>query len=40
MTVAGANVAYVFASLAVLVMFWSKPHPVGRGSSSRLRSRS
>jgi hypothetical protein len=31
MTVAGANVGYVVASLAVLVMFWSQLHPVGRG---------
>ena len=31
MTVAGANVGYVVASLAVLVMFWSQMHPVGRG---------
>lgn len=31
MTIAGANVAYVVASLAVLVMFWSELHPIGRG---------
>ena len=31
MTVAGANVLYVAASLAVLVTFWSQLHPVGRG---------
>ena len=30
-TIAGANVGYVVASLAVLVMFWSQLHPVGRG---------
>jgi hypothetical protein len=31
MTIVGANVAYVAASLAVLVVFWSQLHPVGRG---------
>ena len=31
MTVAGANVAYVVGSLAVLVTFWSELHPIGRG---------
>ena len=30
MTVAGANVAYVVASVAVLVAFWSQLQPVGR----------
>ena len=31
MTVAGANVAYVVVSLAVLMMFWGQLHPIGRG---------
>jgi hypothetical protein len=30
MTIAGANVAYVMASLIVLAMFWNHLHPVGR----------
>lgn len=32
MTIVGANLAYVVASAAVLVMFWSALHPVGRAA--------
>ena len=31
MTIIGANVAYVLASLVVLAMFWNQLHPIGRG---------
>ena len=31
MTIVGANVGYIVASLAVLLMFWPRLHPVGRG---------
>jgi hypothetical protein len=31
LAIVGANVAYVIASFAVLVTFWSALHPVGRG---------
>jgi hypothetical protein len=31
LTIAGANAAYVVASVAVLAMFWSELLPVGRG---------
>src|SRR5688572_22960841 len=32
MTIVGANVAYVIASLVVLAIFWNQLHPVGRGA--------
>lgn len=31
MTVAGANIGYVVASMTVLVTFWSELQPLGRG---------
>jgi hypothetical protein len=31
LTIAGANAAYVVASIALLAMFWGELHPVGRG---------
>jgi hypothetical protein len=30
MTIAGANIGYVVASVAVLITFWSALHPAGR----------
>ena len=30
MTIAGANIGYVIASVAVLITFWSALHPAGR----------
>ncbi len=30
LTIVGANVAYVLASIVLLVMFWGQLHPIGR----------